>query len=216
MSRVHWFWWVAIGMIVSVVMLNVWILPGLPEKVPTHWNIKGDIDAYGSKSTLWLMPGMMVGMFVIFAVIPLVSPKPFDLDSTKAPFRQMMLITVALMGYIQLIVVAGASGTILRIDRILVAGICLFMALMGNLMGKIKRNLYMGIRTPWTIANDRVWADTHRLAAWLFVAAGLSGILISLFWEPIIALAPIFLAAIGSVVYSYVHYKRLERSGGLE
>ena len=42
-------------------------------------------------------------------------------------------------------------------------------AALGNVLGKVKRNFYVGIRTPWTIASERVWISTHRLAARLFV-----------------------------------------------
>ena len=43
---------------------------------------------------------------------------------------------------------------------------------MGNVMGKVRKNFYIGIRVPWTLASDRVWNDTHRLAAWLMVGGG--------------------------------------------
>ncbi len=217
MSRFHWLWWVGIVGTLIVAGATALVLPGLPEQVPTHWNIKGQIDAYGPKSTLWLMPGVMLGMVGLFAIMPLISPKPFDLgEGSQAVLRQMMLTTAGMMAYIQMVVVLGASGTRLPIDRVLIAGLCLFLALIGNLMGKIKRNLYMGIRTPWTIANDRVWADTHRLGAWLFVGGGLLGVLIASVLPPILAVLPIFAAAIVPVVYSYVLYKRLERRGEIE
>jgi uncharacterized membrane protein len=78
-------------------------------------------------------------------------------------------------------------------------------------MGKLTRNFFIGIRTPWTIASEEVWLRTHRLGGWLFVLAGLV-VFVSAFlgagWIP--AFAAITAAALISVVYSYVIYRRVE------
>jgi uncharacterized membrane protein len=188
----------------------------LPDTIPTHWNIKGEIDGYGPKATLFLMPGIMVGMILMFAALPAVSPKPFEIDGKQPVYLFMMLVIVGLMGYIHALLMWAAMSPKIDISRALVGGIMLMMALMGNVMGKIKRNLYMGIRTPWTLANDRVWADTHRVGAWWLVGAGLLGFVLSLMalpvWVPLIPLAP---AIIWPILYSYLHFKKLEREGGL-
>ena len=52
------------------------------------------------------------------------------------------------------------------IGRGFFAGLFLFFALMGNVMGKVRKNFFIGIRVPWTFASDRVWNDTHRMGAW--------------------------------------------------
>ena len=93
----------------------------------------------------------------------------------------------------------------------------LFFALMGNVMGKVRKNFYIGVRVPWTLASDRVWNDTHRLAAWVMVAAGLIGFvhdrqrLRRSFVAIVVLIASVFIP----MVYSFVHYKSLERRGAL-
>ena len=37
--------------------------------------------------------------------------------------------------------------------------------IIGNVMGRIRPTFFVGIRTPWTLADDEVWRKTHRLAA---------------------------------------------------
>ena len=87
---------------------------------------------------------------------------------------------------------------------------------MGNVMGKVRRNFYIGIKIPWTLASDRVWNDTHRLAAWTMVGGSVIGILIIVTG---LSMSAAFVVLIGStfipVVYSFVHYKDLERRGAL-
>src|SRR5258708_28004997 len=49
----------------------------------------------------------------------------------------------------------------------------------GNYLGKLRRNFWAGIRTPWTLASDVVWERTHRFGGWLFVIGGLLGVIMS-------------------------------------
>jgi uncharacterized membrane protein len=103
--------------------------------------------------------------------------------------------------------------------RFFLGGLCLFFALIGNVLGKVRRNFWMGVRTPWTLASEAVWNQTHRLAAWLFVAAGLLGFALVMVLPPSavwVLLAVLLPAALLPVVYSLVLYKRLEREGRLE
>lgn len=84
-------------------------------------------------------------------------------------------------------------------------------------MGKLRRNTWMGIKTPWTLADDRVWERTHRLAGWLFVVAGVSGIVVS--FLPVFAVLRItvvvggmLLISIALYIYSYRIYRQIQRA----
>ncbi len=92
----------------------------------------------------------------------------------------------------------------------------LFFILLGNVLGKVQRNFFVGVRTPWTLASDRVWTETHRLAADLFVLTGILGLLlISIglpFYVPLIVMGVAVVVIIG---FSLVRYKQLERRGEL-
>ena len=102
------------------------------------------------------------------------------------------------------------------LGRGFMAGMFLFFALMGNQIGKVRKNFYIGVKVPWTLASDRVWNDTHRLAAWVWVAAGVIGfvLIVAGVWI-VIPIVLLFVAALIPVVYSFVHYKALERAGQL-
>jgi len=90
------------------------------------------------------------------------------------------------------------------------------IALLGNVLGKVRRNFFVGIRTPWTIANEQVWNATHRLGAKTFFAGGLLGlvavILRAPFWLPVTA---VIVAVLIPVIYSLMFYKQLERRSEL-
>ena len=87
------------------------------------------------------------------------------------------IVVLGLFGYMQGVLLytvyqnvhAGAS---IDPGRGFFAGMFLFFALMGNQLGKVRKNFYIGVSVPWTLASDRVWNDTHRLAAWVMFASG--------------------------------------------
>jgi uncharacterized membrane protein len=86
----------------------------------------------------------------------------------------------------------------------------------GNPMGKLRRNFYLGVRTPWTLASERVWNATHRFAAKTFVAGGLVGLVFSIVGLFLWAILATLVGALAPVVYSLVIYKQLERRGEID
>src|SRR5262249_20780452 len=161
----------------------------LPDKMPIHWNIQGQADGFVPKSdaflAFWLMPAIMVGMIGLTLLLPWLSPRHFEVDSFRNVYGYVMAVAVALMGYIHLMILCGSLHPELAMDRLLVGGICLFFLLIGAVLGKVRRNFWMGVRTPWTLANEEVWDKTHRVAAQLFVLGGLFGILAALMGLPL-------------------------------
>lgn len=207
-----------VGLTVAAWVAALAAYPYLPEKVPIHWNIRGEVDGYGQKQwAVFLTPGVMIALLGLFRVLPWLSPKPFTLDTFRGTYEFAVALTMGLMAYIHGLTLWAAWAGPVDLGRALIAGLCLFFALLGNVLGKVRRNFFMGVRTPWTLASERVWIDTHRLAARLFVAAGVIGFVLSLALGGttafIAAFALIMLAAFVPAVYSLIHYKRLERQG---
>jgi uncharacterized membrane protein len=108
------------------------------------------------------------------------------------------------------------KGRAMPLGQIFIAGMFLFFGLMGNVIGKVRKNFYIGIRVPWTLASDRVWNDTHRIAGWLWVAAGFVGFALVILSVPIfIPIILLVVATLIPIIYSFMHYKSLERRGAL-
>ena len=191
--------------------------PHLPNVIPTHWDAHGRVDGWGPKWTLFLLtPGGMILMVLLFAAIPWLSPKKFEVDSFRTTYLYIMIMIVSMMAYAQILIVLSTLGVPFDMTRAVEGIICLLIALLGNVMGKVRRNFFVGIRTPWTLTNERVWNATHRLGAKTLFAGGLVGmlgvILKAPFWLP---LAAILISALIPVTYSLVFYKQLEHRGEL-
>ncbi len=84
---------------------------------------------------------------------------------------------------------------------------------MGNFFGKIRRNFFLGIRVPWTLASERVWNETHRLAAWVTCGCGLLGSAVALAGYPLVGLSLIVPMAAVPIVFSLYRSKQLEARG---
>ena len=221
MSRVYW--GAAILLTIAIWLISAWVYPQLPAEVPTHWNLEGKVDGWGHKGIATiLMPAVMTGMLLFFRFMPALSPKSFTVDEFKSTSLYIMVIVTLLFAYLHAVILMATwqelyhDTKFLDLGRAMLAGIFLFFALIGNVMGKIRKNFYIGIRVPWTLASDRVWNDTHRLAAWLMVGGGVLGFLMVIARTPVLlafaVMVPVFVIPI---VYSFLHYKSLERRNAL-
>jgi uncharacterized membrane protein len=161
---------------------------------------------------------MLVALLLVFWALPWLSPKQFELDSFRSTYWFIVLTISAAMAFIHGLTLWAAFAIQVDITRLLLGALLVMFALIGNVLGKVRRNFWVGVRTPWTIANDRVWNETHRLAGRLFVGAAGVGLIAVLLPIPVAAMtisvfALIMAAALWPVVYSLILYKRLVRKG---
>lgn len=198
-------------MILAMAAITAYYYPSLPETIPVHWDAAGKINGYGGRWQLWLSgPVLMTGMLLFAMAIPWLSPKKFEVQSFTGTYSYIMAAVVALFGGIELLMLCAARGVQLEVVRVLPALVFLLLIVIGNPMGKVRRNFFIGIRTPWTLASESVWYATHRLAARLMVASGLLGLLAvwlaAPYWMQLVlmgAWGPL------AAAYSLLLYKRL-------
>lgn len=203
------YWLAAIALVAAAVALTWWVSTSLPDRIVTHWNLHGEPNGYGSKTMLFWLPGVMVLCLLLFRALPWLSPKQFEVETFHATYLYVMVVVLALMAYIEAVVLWANTHPPALPVRALEAGLFGFGALMGNVMGKIRRNFYIGIRTPWTLADERVWDATHRLAGRWMVVGGVIALGLSLAGFVGIALA-VFLGSLAvPTIYSLVYSKRM-------
>lgn len=184
----------------------------LPQNVPTHWDIHGVANGFTPKPWgAFLGPMILVVLFIVLAVLPLISPRGFRMTGFKSVFR---IIRTAIISFLFIITTASllaAAGFPLPIGRIVTCSIGLLLAVLGNYMGKLTRNFFVGIRTPWTLASDEVWLRTHRLGGVTFTALGIFLIVLGILNSSMTWMLPaIIVATVIPVVYSFVLYRRME------
>lgn len=193
----------------------------LPHEVPTHWDFQGRPDGWTPKEDviyyLLIVPASMVGMILLTLILPWISPKPFDVERFRGAYHHVMGLVVLFFAYLHIVFLWGTVEQRLPIDRLLIGGVFLFFVGIGNIMGQLRRNFWIGVRTPWTLASEAVWIGTHRMTAWLWVAFGLVGLVVVLAGVPaVLALTVLVIPVLAPIVYSWWLYRELERTGRLE
>jgi uncharacterized membrane protein len=210
---------IVIWAIVAVqVIVAVYGLVVLPDTVPIHWGINGQPNGYGSKwlATL-LYPLMSIGIYALIRLLLAAGPRLGGRQSTKANLQVAKIVLAGILLFlliIQLLTTAVSLGVGLDVTTVVTLAISVLFIFLGNFMGKIQRNFWMGIRTPWTLTNSVVWERTHRLGGWLFVVVGLVGIPCSFIppLRPWGILGLIVAVSIFLYIYSYVCYRQQTRA----
>lgn len=202
----------AAALVVIALAASLLAFGSLPETMPVHWNVRGEADGWMAREyAAFMMPAMIVLSAALFSVLPAISPKGFEIDGATRTYRRICgaLLVFMLATHLLMLGAALGYGDVGRTIPVLVGA--LFVVL-GNYVTKMPRNFFIGIRTPWTLADQDVWFRTHRFGGRVFVAAGLAiaiaGLVLS---GP--ALAPVFVgivvATIASTVgYSYLTWRR--------
>jgi uncharacterized membrane protein len=86
-------------------------------------------------------------------------------------------------------------------------------AMLGNYFQTVRPNYFIGIRTPWTLENEQVWKNTHRLGGRLWIVGGFLIAILAFFINnnhlfSIIFGVIISLIVIVPVVFSYTEFKK--------
>ena len=196
------------------IVASVISYPFLPDRVPSHWNIFGQIDGYMPKLfNAICFPALSMALWLLFRVLLATGPK-FGRANQQAAISFITRVLPALfllLLAVQLAAIAVALGKAVSILFVATMFLSLLFVYLGNYMGKLRRNAWAGIRTRWTMANDTVWERTHRLGGRLFVVVGVVGIVASFIpqlglW---IVLGGLVVLTVVLYVYSYVVYRRV-------
>jgi uncharacterized membrane protein len=104
----------------------------------------------------------------------------------------------------------SAFGKPVNVGSVVLTATGALFLVLGNFMGKIRPNWFVGIRTPWTLSSKESWTKTHRLAGWVFIAAGLTAMLLGPFkpnWALMGMAAVMVPGLVVVIVYSYLVWR---------
>ncbi len=206
-----------LAVLLADIGVGLWAMPRLPERVPVHWNIAGEADRFGPAwENALLMPAIALVLWLVLLVLPLADPLKKNyvrFPETLKLFRWLLPLMIVAF---HLVVTFGTLGKGIDSGKGVGAIVAVVFVVLGNSMGKLRHNWFIGIRTPWTLASEEVWTRTHRLAAPIWVAGGLA-MLVGVFLPggagPFVfgaALATIIVVPVG---FSFALFRRLSSAG---
>lgn len=209
----------ALLVIVAQIAISAGTYPFLPPSVPSHFDASGQVNGYMPKLVIAILyPGISIVLFLILRFITQIGPNLGYRNQRRANTQVVNLIMVGILLFmlvIQLLTTAYALGAHVDISLVVFLAISVLFIFLGNYLGKLRRNFWAGIRTPWTISSDVVWERTHRLGGWLFVLVGFIGLITSFFppLRVIGLMGPLIVVVIILTVYSYIAYQRYTVDG---
>ena len=191
--------------------LSFWFWDAVPEPMPIHWNMAGEIDGYTTRfSGLMWMPGLVLAAPGLIALLIRVDKRA---DKQRAVGATSLITVAALMLMIHALIIKSAvDGEISDALIWFWAGIGAFAIAMGAVMPYVKPNRVIGIRTPWSLADETNWSLTHRFGAHTFTVAGVLTIILAVAL-PVAYLhssviAVLLIGTLAPVVFSYVLHRQ--------
>ncbi len=198
--------------IVLSIVIGITLYPIMPEVMASHWNTSGEVNGHLSKFWgLFLMPIISIVLLLLFLFIPKIDPLKENIAKFRSSFDRFVVLIELFFFYVYILTILSNLGGKINISYAIIPALSILFYYVGVMMGQTKRNYFIGIRTPWTLANDEIWDKTHQLGGKLFKVAGIVSLIglilpnkIGLF----IAIGFIIVAAIIPVVYSYIIWRK--------
>lgn len=207
------------GLIVSLVFLaamaafSAYGFLAIPADalLPSHWNIRGEVDAYQPRNVMLLaVPAMALGLSAVFAVVPLIDPRKDNVRKSGGLYLAGWIGALALVALLHgAIVVSAAQGldTTRLMPRVILFGVAALLVLLGNFTAKSRSSFFLGVRTPWTLSSEHAWIVTNRAAGWMLVLTGLlaagAGLLADMRIAFYVLLGGVLATVVMSVAISY-------------
>ena len=188
----------------------------LPERVPIQWGFDGQVNTWGGKGSYGIIALVCLLMAPLFQFLPFADPKRRSYAVFQKYYDGFALLIELVLAVFMAMTLAEclAPGTV-SIGRAVTVAAALLFIFIGNMMGKIKHNYFLGIRTPWTLADPDVWTRTHSLGGKLWFALGVVLLPCSLLLPERGFFAVLLAGLLGStvlvVVLSYLWYRQKQR-----
>ncbi len=210
----------AIGalLIISIISTSV-ILILSPDVIPAHYNAAGEVDRFGSKYENLIFPGFAVLMVGIFLLILKHQRKKNVPEMEQKVLLGAAIFSLILFNAIGLffgIAAINYSNNPIKMTPDLIIkftsiGTGVLLIVFGNIMPKVRRNALFGLRTKWSMANDRVWQKSQRFGGFSAVGCGLTMIILAVFlpgmWNVAVLTAAVLIWVTACILASYRYWK---------
>jgi uncharacterized membrane protein len=179
----------------------------LPDSIPVHFNIYNQLDNYASKSfALFGIPLILLLLQIVCCAVVNSDPKQMNATPQLQYISRFIIPILGIMTQCLIILYVLNDG--INVGKVITVVLGIIFLLIGNYLPKCKQNYTIGIRLPWTLADEVNWRKTHRMAGILMVALSILIIIISLAGYEIWTFAILAIAVITPCIYSYTLFKK--------
>ena len=193
-------------LILLPVVFGVALWDRLPDPMPTHFDADGMPNGWSSKPfAVFGIPLFLLAMQWFCLLATGADPKRRNVNPKVLSLMLWLVpaITLIAMGSVY----AMALGADINTTQLLYPFFSLVFILIGNYLPKCRQTYTMGIKLPWTLADEENWNKTHRMAGPLWMICGL--VTLPCFFLPrnfasALLFTALFTAVLVPTVYSFL------------
>ncbi|MBU5687971.1 MAG: DUF1648 domain-containing protein [Candidatus Aenigmarchaeota archaeon] len=200
--------------VITSFIISLYFYPQMPDMMASHWNIEGNVDGYMKKQfALFLFPVLFLVLGFLFIFIPKIDPLKNNIKKFSRYYEGFIIIFFLVMYVFYFQMILWNINIKIKPNEIFPFVFFLLFYYISLLLEKTKQNWFIGIKTPWTLSDKKVWEKTHKIGSILFKISALIA-LIGIFFEKysifFVIIPPIFVI-IYTFFYSYFEYKKSKR-----
>ena len=150
----------------------------LPDEMAIHFGLGGADGYSGKAAAVFGLPLLLLAVEWALALILSKDPKKQNISPKLAAMSLWLVPLVSLACAAAVYAHNLGYRTDAAFAAALLVGVLLII--IGNYLPKARQNFTVGVKLPWTLANEENWNRTHRLAGFLWVAGGILAVVIAL------------------------------------
>lgn len=188
----------------------------LPDQIPAHYGISGEVDRWGSKYETLIFPGVTI----IFGIIMLIITKYASKQEKGGNNNQkigiitgiLLLLLFNIMTFYFLYTdfdkVENLASVPIDPSQLIFISLGVIIMILGNIMPKVKMNSMIGLRTTWSMKNEMTWKKSQRFGGISFIIIGILIIITNLFFHSPISILLSLIILVASLPFDiYYTYK---------
>jgi len=198
-------------LIIIIFITSFYLYSKMPEKMPTHWDAAGEVDGYGNRFVgLFLIPIFLVGFYLLFLFLPKIMVYQKNFEKFKNYFYGFKVVFILFFITVYIAMLLPNFGIHKNMSYFMIPAISILFFYVGYMLKFAKRNYFIGIRTPWTLASEKVWDKTHQLGSKLFMTFALIMLSSIFFVKQMVwfILIPLITMVLYLFIYSYLEYRK--------
>lgn len=179
--------WMALALTALTTAVAVWAWMSLPVGggLPLNYlGLDGARHKAVSREALWIVPFVSLMVTLGLSTARLRS----GAEAAALTLEMVMISVAGLMLVTENALVGRAFDPDFNVLRPVAAATGVLLIAVGNYLGKARRNAIVGLKTPWTLADDTVWDRTHRFTGMGMVLGGLVLIVLALVLKDSVAI----------------------------
>lgn len=202
---------IVLFLLLFMMALSILVYTKMPSTIVTHWGSSGQADGFSNKNFgLFFLPLFSFLLYGLLSWLPNLDPKRKNIDLFKVSYENFLILFFLFFSYLHLLTILWNLGVKISFNQAFAPAIAALLFGTGCLIEKAKLNYMIGIRTPWTLANEEVWNETNRKGGQAFKISGIITLLGLFFPNYTIwfLISSILFVTIYTVTLSYIVYKK--------